>query len=59
MDEQCGSLEGTEIIIEMNRDMYLWFLDCTKAFNKVDHDEIIRMLEHLNIDARHLRMLAN
>ena len=71
-DEQCGFVEDsgtsnaiyilrtlTERSIEVQKDLYLCFIDYTKAFDKVNHEELIHILEHLNIDGKDLRIIKN
>ena len=68
-DEQCGFVEGKgtrnvlyivrtlmERAIEV-QDLYLCFIDYSKAFDKVKHSEIIKLLENLNIDGKDLRIV--
>ena len=38
--------------IEVDRDLYLCFVDYEKAFDKVKHEELIRMLQRINIDGK-------
>ncbi|GFO13981.1 endonuclease-reverse transcriptase [Plakobranchus ocellatus] len=69
-EEQCGFVEdkGTsnaiyilrsliERALEVQKDVYLCFIDYTKAFDRVRHDEIITELKQLNIDGKDLRII--
>ncbi|GFO42831.1 endonuclease-reverse transcriptase [Plakobranchus ocellatus] len=69
-EEQCGFVEdkGTsnaiyilrtliERALEAQKDVYLCFIDYTKAFDRVRHDEIITQLKQLNIDGKDLRII--
>ncbi|GFO22355.1 LINE-1 reverse transcriptase [Plakobranchus ocellatus] len=48
-----------ERCIEMQKDLYLCFIDYFKAFDKVGHAELFRMLETLDIDGKDLRVIRN
>ncbi|GFN73966.1 retrovirus-related pol polyprotein from type-2 retrotransposable element r2dm [Plakobranchus ocellatus] len=69
-EEQCGFEEdkGTsnaiyilrtliERALEVQNDVYLCFIDYTKAFDRVRHDEIITELRQINIDGKDLRII--
>ncbi|GFN77761.1 endonuclease-reverse transcriptase [Plakobranchus ocellatus] len=69
-EEQCGFVEdkGTsnaiyilrtliERTLEVQKDVYLCFIDYTTAFDRVRHDEIITELKQLNIDGKDLRII--
>ena len=71
-EEQCGFVKGKgtanaifilrtliERSLEMQKDLYLCFIDYTKAFDRVRHAEIIDILEGLNIDGKDLRIIRN
>ena len=45
--------------IEVKHDIYLCFLDYTKAFDKVKHDNLFQTLEKLNIEGKDLRLVRN
>ncbi|CAF4310248.1 unnamed protein product, partial [Rotaria magnacalcarata] len=45
--------------IEVKHDLYLCFLDYTKAFDKVKHDSLFQILEKLDIDGKELRIIRN
>ena len=70
--EQCGFIEGKgtvnalyiirtiiERALEVQKDLHLCFIDYTKAFDKVKHNNIIVILEALNIDGKDLRIIKN
>ncbi|GFO36610.1 retrovirus-related pol polyprotein line-1 [Plakobranchus ocellatus] len=44
---------------EMQKDLHLCFFDYSKAFDKVRHVELFRMLEKLDIDGKDLRVIRN
>ena len=71
-EEQCGFVEGKgttnaifilrtliERALEIQKDVYLCFIDYTKAFNRVRHNEIIKELTKLKIDGKDLRIVKN
>ncbi|GFS13084.1 LINE-1 reverse transcriptase [Elysia marginata] len=71
-DEQYGFVEGkgiTNVIytlrtliqkaIEVQKDVYLCFIDYTKAFDRVRHDEIMKDLTQIKIDGKDLRVIRN
>ena len=43
----------------MHKDMYLCFIDYSKAFDKVRHEDLFQMLSKLDIDGKDLRILSN
>ncbi|GFR99132.1 endonuclease-reverse transcriptase [Elysia marginata] len=62
-EKQCGFVErkGTtnaiymlraliERALEVQKDVYLCFIDYTKAFDRVRHTEILKQLKQLNVD---------
>jgi len=66
-EEQCGFVEGKgtanavfilrniiERSVEIQQDLHLCFIDYTKAFDKVRHEELINILEKINIDGKDL-----
>ena len=70
--EQCGFMKDTgtrhaiftlrmicERSIEMQKDIYLCFIDYTKAFDKVKHVQLLDMLQDLDIDGKDIRLLRN
>ena len=48
-----------ERCIEMQRDLYLCFIDYSKAFDKVRHEKLFNILEHLDIVGKDLRVIRN
>jgi len=69
---QCGFVEdaGTrnaffmvrmlsERAIEMQNYLYMCFIDYTKAFDKVQHAELLKMLETLDLDGKDIRLIRN
>ncbi|GFO40610.1 endonuclease-reverse transcriptase [Plakobranchus ocellatus] len=48
-----------ERCIEMQKDLHLCFIDYSKAFDKVRHVELFRMLEKFDIDGKDLRVIRN
>ncbi|GFR77827.1 endonuclease-reverse transcriptase [Elysia marginata] len=71
-EEQCGFIEGKgtsnaiynlrvliERALEVQKDVYLCFIDHTKAFDRVRHDELIMQFEQLNIDGKDFRIIKN
>ena len=71
-EEQCGFVEGKgtanaiyilrnlmERSLEVKKDLYICFIDYTKAFDRVKHSEIIQILQNLDIDGKDLRMIRN
>ncbi|GFS23991.1 endonuclease-reverse transcriptase [Elysia marginata] len=71
-EEQSGFIEGKgtanaiynlrvliERALEVKKDVYLCFIDYTKAFDRLRHDEMIMQLEQLNIDGKDFRIIKN
>ncbi|GFN76223.1 endonuclease-reverse transcriptase [Plakobranchus ocellatus] len=71
-DTQCGFVEGKGTInavymlrmiieraLEMQKDIYLCFIDYTKAFDRVKHWEMIKQLKQLHVDGKDLRIIKN
>ena len=48
-----------ERALEVQQDLYLCFIDYTKAFDTINHEKIIHHLERLNIDGKDLRIIKN
>ena len=44
---------------EVQKDLYLCFIDYSKAFDKVKHSNLFNILQRLNCDGRDLRVLRN
>ena len=70
--EQCGFVEGKgttnaiymlrticERALEIQKDVYLCFIDYTKAFDRVRHESIMQLLESIGIDGKDLRIIKN
>ena len=70
--EQCGFRKGKGTVnaiymlrmviersIEMQKDLYLAFIDFEKAFDTVRHEEMIKMLEDIGIDKKDIRIITN
>ena len=68
-EEQCGFVEGKgtsnaifmlrtiiERTLEIQKEVYLCFIDYTKAFDRVQHMEIIK-LQKLHVDGKDLRII--
>ena len=49
----------TERAIEIQKDLYLCFIDYTKAFDTLRQEEIMSILDGLNIDGKDLRIVRN
>ncbi|XP_069993113.1 uncharacterized protein [Penaeus vannamei] len=49
----------SERAIEMQKDLYVCFIDYTKAFDKVQHAELLKMLETLDLDGKDIRLIRN
>ena len=52
------SWHGTKHI-EIKQDMCTCFIDYSKAFDKVHHDQLISCLEKIGIDGKDIRIIAN
>ena len=48
-----------EIMIEKQKDVYVCFIDCSKAFDTVKHEPLIELLQSLDIDPQDVKLLAN
>ena len=48
-----------ERALEVQKDVYLRFIDCTKAFDRVKHDELLKQLKQLRVDGKDLRLIKN
>ena len=48
-----------EKAIDKHQDLYLSFIDYSKAFDKVRHENLMQMLKELNIDGKDLRLVRN
>ena len=49
----------SERCIEMKKDIYMCFIDCVKAFDKVKHEVLFQQLEQLDINGKDLELLRN
>ena len=69
---QCGFTEDTgtrnaifilrnlcERAIEVQKDLYVCFIDYTKAFDKVRHCDMLDILQELDIDGKDIRLIRN
>src|SRR5215469_13529473 len=45
--------------LKVNQDLYLCFVDYEKIFDKVKHEDLMKMLERLEIDGKDLRIIKN
>jgi len=45
--------------IEMQKDLYLVFIDYKKAFDRVKHTHLLEMLDNIGIDDKELRLVQN
>ena len=48
-----------EQAIEMQRELYLCFIDYEKAFDKVQHEKMIKLLDNQNIGQENIRIIRN
>ena len=48
-----------ERTIEMQKDMYMCFVDFEKAFDMVRHEDLIRILQRIGLDEKDIRLLSN
>ena len=45
--------------LEVQKEVNLCFINCAEAFDRVQHDEIIRQLTQLKIDGKDLCVIKN
>ena len=45
--------------LEVDKDMYTCFIDYSKAFDRVHHDQLIQCLERIGIDGKDIRIITN
>ena len=45
--------------MEVNQNLYLRFVDYEKAFDKMKHNDLMKMFERLEIDGKDLRIIKN
>lgn len=70
--EQCAFIKGTRRrnaifmfrmlsgrAIQMQKDMYLCFIDDAKAFNKVWHKDLFELISNVNILGKDMRTIKN
>lgn len=43
----------------MNQDLYLCFIDYSKDFDKVRHDQLLKLLKEKNLDSRNINIISN
>jgi endonuclease/exonuclease/phosphatase family metal-dependent hydrolase len=48
-----------ERCIEMQKDVYLCFIDYEKAFDRVNHEGLIRCMQNIGMDGKDLKLIAN
>ena len=48
-----------ERAIEVQKDLYLCFIDYSKAFDKVGHSDLFDILQGINCDGKDLRVIRN
>ena len=48
-----------ERAIEVQKDLYVCFIDYSKAFDKVKHSDLFDILSELNCDGKDLRVIRN
>ena len=71
-EEQYGFMQGkgtrnaiyilrmlSERAIEMQRDLFICFIDYEKAFDRVRHEDLIEMLQRIGLDGKDLRLITN
>ncbi|MCH9665805.1 MAG: hypothetical protein K0U41_08180 [Gammaproteobacteria bacterium] len=49
----------SERAIEMQKDLYICFIDYTKAFDKVQHEKLWKLIENLDLDGKDMRLIRN
>ena len=47
-----------EKAIEKQKDLYICFIDYVKAFDRVKHQELIKVLEQIGIDEKNITIIA-
>ena len=45
--------------LEVDKDLFTCFIDYSKAFDKVRHNQLMKLLEKLDIDGKDLRIVRN
>ena len=49
----------SERAIEVQHNLYLCFIDFEKAFDRVKHKDLIKMLQNIGVDGKDLRLIRN
>ena len=49
----------SERAIEKQGDVYMCFIDYTKAFDRVQHDELLKMLMNLDLYGKDIHLIQN
>ena len=49
----------SEKYIEMNKDVYMCFIDYEKAFDRVNHEKMIQCMQSIGIDKSDVRIISN
>ena len=71
-EEQYGYIKGKgtrnaifilriliERVLELNKKLYICFVDFEKAFDRIKHEDLMKMLEDLKVDGKDLRLIKN
>ena len=45
--------------LEVDKDLFTCFIDYSKAFDKVHHEQLIQCLEKIGVDGKDIRVIAN
>lgn len=45
--------------LSMSRDVFIWFVDVEKAFDRAQYEKMIKLLKITGIDHKELRCIAN
>jgi retron-type reverse transcriptase len=43
----------------MNKDLFIYFIDYEKAFDRVNHEKVIKRLQAIGIDGKDPRLITN
>ena len=49
----------SERMLQVDKPLFLCFIDYSKAFDKVEHEALLKLLQQLDIDSKDLRLLRN
>ena len=49
----------TERTIEVQKNVFMCFIDYEKAFDKVRHSQLIEILQSINVDGKDIRLITN